>query len=62
MPGTANRKRPIQVKSFVDESELAVIRRRMAEFGTNNLSTYLRTMAMEGIFPTPAMSARNRNR
>lgn len=51
MPNTANRKRPIQVKFFVDEHELAVIKQRMGEFGTNNLSTYLRTMAMEGIFP-----------
>ena len=51
MPFTANRKRPIQVKFFVDEHELAVIKQRMGEFGTNNLSTYLRTMAMEGIFP-----------
>ena len=24
----------------------------MAQFGTDNLSTYLRTMVMEGIFPT----------
>ena len=52
MPNTANRKRPIQVKFFVDENELAAIKQRMAEFGTDNLSTYLRTMAMEGIFPT----------
>ena len=52
MPFTANRKRPIQVKFFVDEHELAVIKQRMCEFGTNNLSTYLRTMAMEGIFST----------
>ena len=51
MPFTANRRRPIQVKFFVDEHELAVIKQRMGEFGTNNLSTYLRTMAMEGIFP-----------
>ena len=52
MPFTANRKRPIQVKFFVDENELAAIKQRMAEFGTDNLSTYLRTMAIEGIFPT----------
>ena len=52
MPYSANRKRPIQVKFFVDENELAVIKQRMTEFGTNNLSTYLRTMAIEGIFPT----------
>lgn len=33
MPFTANRKRPIHVKFFVDEHELAVIKQRMAEFG-----------------------------
>ena len=52
MADNRNRKRPIQVKFFVDENELAVIKQRMTEFGTDNLSTYLRTMAMEGIFPT----------
>lgn len=36
MPFTANRKRPIQVKFFVDENELAVIKQRMNDFGTNN--------------------------
>ena len=51
MADNRNRKRPIQVKFFVDENELAVIKQRMTEFGTDNLSTYLRTMAMEGIFP-----------
>lgn len=52
MADNRNCKRPIQVKFFVDENELAVIKQRMTEFGTDNLSTYLRTMAMEGIFPT----------
>ena len=47
-----NRKRPIQVKFFVDEKELAAIKRRMTKSGTDNLSAYLRTMAMEGTFPT----------
>ena len=47
-----NRKRPIQVKFFVDEKELAAIKQRMIESGTDNLSAYLRTMAMEGTFPT----------
>lgn len=46
-----NRKRPIQVKFFVDENELAAIRRRMADFCTDNFSAYLRTMAPDGIFP-----------
>ena len=52
MPNKADRKRPIQVKFFVDEKELAAIKQRMMESGTDNLSAYLRTMAMEGIFPT----------
>ena len=52
MPNKADRKRPIQVKFFVDEKELAAIKQRMMESGTDNLSPYLRTMAMEGTFPT----------
>lgn len=52
MPDNRNRKRPIQVKFFVDEKKLAAIKQRMMESGTDNLSAYLRTMAMEGIFPT----------
>ena len=52
MPDNRNRKRPIQVKFFVDEKELAAIKQRMIESGTDNLSAYLRTMAMEGTFPT----------
>lgn len=47
-----NRQRPIQVKFFVDEKELTAIKQRMMESGTDNLSAYLRTMAMEGTFPT----------
>lgn len=56
MQTKVNRKRPIQVKFFVDERELSTIKERMVQFGTENLSTYLRTMAMEGIFP-PAEDA-----
>lgn len=52
MPNKADRKRPIQVKFFVDEKELAAIKQRMMESGTDNLSAYLCTMAMEGTFPT----------
>ena len=48
----AIRQRPIQVKFFVDEKELAAIKQRMMESGTDNLSAYLRTMAMEGTLPT----------
>ena len=52
MPDNKNRRRPIQVKFFVDETELDTIKQRMMKFGADNLSAYLRTMAMEGIFPT----------
>ena len=52
MPDNRNRKRPIQVKFFVDEKELATIKQRMRKLGADNLSAYLRTMAMEGTFPT----------
>ena len=38
MPDNRNRKRPIQVKFFVDEKELAAIRQRMMESGADNLS------------------------
>mgnify|MGYP001393306998 FL=1 len=52
MPDNKNRRRPIQVKFFVDETELDTIKQRKMKFGADNLSAYLRTMAMEGIFPT----------
>lgn len=50
MPYTANRKKTIQVKFFVDKNELATIKQRMAELGMENLSAYLRT-ALEGVYP-----------
>lgn len=53
MPDNKNRRRPIQVKFFVDEKELATIKQRMMKFGADNLSAYLRTMAMEGISHGP---------
>ena len=52
MPDNKNRKRPIKENFFVDQKELAAIKQRMMKFGADNLSAYLRTMAMEGIFPT----------
>lgn len=48
MPDNRNRKRPIQVKFFVNTEELEQIKKRMAEFGTDNLSAYLRKLALEG--------------
>ena len=43
MPNTANRKRSLQVKFFVDENELAAIKQRMTEFWIDDFSTYLHT-------------------
>uniref|UniRef100_UPI004027F245 plasmid mobilization protein n=1 Tax=Candidatus Scatomorpha intestinigallinarum TaxID=2840923 RepID=UPI004027F245 len=42
------RQRPIQVKFFVDERELALIKQKMAQLGTENMSAYLRKMAIDG--------------
>ena len=48
MPDNRNRKRPIQVKFFVDERELGLIKARMAPLGIENMSAYLRKMAIDG--------------
>jgi hypothetical protein len=48
MPDNRNRKRPIQVKFFVDENELGMIKAKMAQIGTENMSAYLRKMAIDG--------------
>lgn len=48
MPDNKNRKRPIQVKFFVDERELGLIKARMAQLGIENMSAYLRKMAIDG--------------
>ncbi len=47
MPDNRNRKRPIQVKFFVDEKELSLIKARMAQLGIENMSVYLRKMAID---------------
>ena len=49
MPDNRNRKRPIQVKFFVDERELGLIKARMAQLGIENMSAYLRKMAIDGL-------------
>lgn len=46
MPDNRNRKRPIQVKFFVNAGELELIKERMSTFGMDNLSAYLRKMAL----------------
>ena len=53
MPDNRNRKRPIQVKFFVDESELGLIKARMAQLGIENMSAYLRKMAIDGYAAKP---------
>ena len=48
MADNRKRKRPIQVKFFVDENELGMIKTKMAQIGTENMSAYLRKMAIDG--------------
>ena len=48
MPDNRNRQRPIQVKFFVNEKELDLIKQKMAQMGTDNMSAYLRKMAIDG--------------
>ena len=42
------RQRQIQVKFFVDEKELDLIKQKMAQMGTDNMSAYLRKMSIDG--------------
>ncbi len=44
----ANRNRSILLKFFVSEKELEQIRTKMAQYGTSNLSAYLRKIAIDG--------------
>ena len=53
MPNKADRKRPIQVKFFVDERELGLIKARMAQLGIENMSAFLRKMAIDGYAVKP---------
>jgi len=53
MPNSKNHKRPIQVKFFVNEKELALIKERMAQLGIENMSAYLRKMAVDGCEEKP---------
>lgn len=48
MPDNRNRKRPIQVKFFVDEKEQALIKKKMAQAGIENMSAYIRKMVIDG--------------
>ena len=53
MPNKADRKRPIQVKFFVDERELGLIKASMAQLGIENMSAYLRQVAIDGYEEKP---------
>ena len=48
MSANRNRQRPIQVKFFVNEKELDLIKQKIAQLGTENISAYLRKMAIGG--------------
>ena len=48
MADNRNRKRPIQVKFFVDEKEQALIKKKMEQAGMENMSAYIRKMVMDG--------------
>ena len=48
MPDNRNRQRPIQVKFFVNAKELDLIKQKMARMGMENMSAYLRKMAIDG--------------
>ena len=54
----AIRQRPIQVKFFVDEKELSLIKVRMAQLGIENVSAYLRQVAIDGYEGKPDMPER----
>ncbi|MBQ3566808.1 MAG: plasmid mobilization relaxosome protein MobC [Oscillospiraceae bacterium] len=45
---TPNRKRNVQLKFYVDEDELAMIKYKMTKAGIKNQSEYLRQMAVYG--------------
>ena len=54
----AIRQRPIQVKFFVDEKELGLIKARMAQLGMENMSAYLRQVAIGGYEEKPDIPER----
>lgn len=48
MPDNKKRQRPIQIKFFVNEKEHELIKKKMSLLGTENMSAYLRKMAIDG--------------
>ena len=59
MPDNRNWNRPTQVKFFVDERELGLIKARMAQLGIENMSAYLRKMAINGYDERPDLPERH---
>jgi SepF-like predicted cell division protein (DUF552 family) len=48
MPDNRNRIRPKQIKFFVNDKEYELMRKKMAQFGTENMSAYIRKMVIDG--------------
>ena len=48
MPEKKNRQRPTQLHFYVNDQELAWIKQKMAQLGTENMSAYLRKLAIDG--------------
>jgi len=46
--GVKKRKRDISIKLWISESEQDIIHERMAELGTENMSAFIRKMALNG--------------
>jgi len=44
----ANRKRDVPILFWVSQEEMEMIHQKMEQFGTNNLSAYLRKMSIDG--------------
>ena len=59
MPDNRNWNRPTQVKFFVDERELGLIKARMAQLRIENMSAYLRKMAINGYEERPDLPERH---
>lgn len=54
MPDSRNRKRPIQVKFFVDETEQALIKKKTELAGIERVSSYNRQHRPAEASPCPA--------
>lgn len=48
MADNKNRLRPKQIKFFVNDKEYELIRTKMAQMGTDNMSAYIRKMVIDG--------------